>query len=114
AADGGKHGAHDLGELALERGVLVAGHVVRWPQRTPVAAAKLLVVRSGFGHGFWLDESAPVGESRADGSFDLSERIASRGYSPVLYAITPTGIGWRSPTIVKGRERIDGFEIEIE
>ena len=101
--------AHDFGELALE-GASVAGEssAVR---ETPVPPRGLFL-RSGFGHDFWPPE--PIGESRFDGSFELDERIATRSFSPILYAVTPTGVGWVSPTIVKGRDRIESLEIEIE
>jgi len=105
---------HDFGELALERGSVLSGRVVRMPDRSPVADAKLFVLRSGFGSFFWISEAEPQGSTGPNGSFELPERFAARIESPIVYAVAPCGVGWISPPIVKGRDRIADLEIEVE
>lgn len=104
----------DLGELALERGFTISGHVVRLPDRTTVAQANLFCLRKGWGDGFWPATSEEAGLSRSDGSFDLPERFGTTRDHPIVFAITPTGVAWGMPAVVKGRERIDDLEIAID
>ena len=106
----------DLGDIALERGTALAGRIVRLPERAPVADAPLFVIGSRLAifNQFWPDSAFAAGRSRADGSFELTERIGSNVLVPTVYAVTPTGAGYTIFSLTRGRDRIDDLVIEIE
>jgi RNA polymerase sigma-70 factor (ECF subfamily) len=104
----------DLGDLRLLRGTEIRGRVLD-RLGVPVAGAKLFFL-------FDLDRTAamlrfdllrPAGESGADGTFTLPERLGGSRFEGghLLLATTDTEIGWADLHVVVGRESVDDVVI---
>lgn len=105
-----------VGTVLLHRGTLVSGRVVMLPDRTPVAGAELFVRDRAVvdPNGFGPDSAQPAGRSRADGSFEIKQRLAA-AYGPlVLFAVSNGRIGFALLRPGREQDRLDDFEVAIE
>jgi len=105
----------DLGDLHLPVGMAVAGRVVD-DQGAPVGGAALYLAQ-----GDTLAGGRRVGETRADGSFALAERVAPDdfrrsndvGVRAFLVAVAESGIGWVELDPTRRRSARDDVLVQL-
>ena len=99
----------DLGEIKLERGVVVRGRVVHEDGR-PVAGAHVYATAgpAAMDMDDPLNRARPLGVAGDDGRFELDEGlpVTRTGEAFTLLAASAVGVGWRSVSVRSDREPI--------
>ncbi len=106
----------DLGDVKLERGVVVRGRVETADGR-PVASARMFATAGAhpLGYDFALQHARAMGRTDADGRFELDQGLApvdDDGVYAVL-AASADGVAFAIVNVRKGRDSIDDVVLTL-